>query len=178
MLQIRYEIGCSSPWLHLPRGLVTRLGRTPSDSRIMDPCRPDAERGRGLARPPSFLADDRSAGCTLEEFTRSRVRPEGLAPEPAPKRDAPRAVVAEPAAAITLEAFVASRRPASLPTSVPSGATASRGLPSDPAFRRHSTPIDAFARRHLPGLFVAAAARRSHRDPAAHLSFVLPRTHV
>ena len=52
-------LGCCSPMQHLPRGLVAPLGCTPSDTRIMDPQGPDAERGRGPARPLPFLAPTR-----------------------------------------------------------------------------------------------------------------------
>ena len=76
MLQIGYEVGCSSPWLHLPRGLVTRLGRTPSDSRIMDPCRLDEQ---GFGRRELRLPTSAQLGSPTEMLHGARMLAAGVA---------------------------------------------------------------------------------------------------
>lgn len=102
---------------------------------------------------------------TFDAYARARSRPDGLAPAPLPKRDAPRAEVAVPQATATLDALAASAllpAPRSL-ESLSSGAPIPRALPSAPAFRRLSSPVDASVRRHSSPF--DAFRRLSHSAP-------------
>ena len=154
--------------------LVTRLGHTLSDTRIMDPWRPDAGRGRGSARPLSVLAGSAGAVCTLDGYARARGRPEGLALAPAPKRDAPRAEVVGPRATTTLDAYAASvSMPATRSLDI-SEAPRARALPSAPAFRRHSSPFDANPRRHSSPIDAGPRRHSSPIDAVRRLSQSVP----
>ena len=131
----------------------------------MDPWRSDAGQERGLARPLPLLAVGGGAVSTLAAYAGARSRPDGLAPAPLPKRDAPGAGVATPQATTTLDAFAASALPSALRSleSLSSGAPIPRALPSAPAFRRQLSPPDAVVRRQSSP--IDAFRRLSHSAP-------------
>ena len=126
--------------------------RTLSGTRIMDPCGPDAGQERGCARPISILAESVGAAYSLEALRSTSGRPAGLAPEPAPKRSAPRDEVAPPRASAALGSLATTASPcAPRPLgSLTIGASRPMAFLSEPAFRRQSSPVDALRRLSPP----------------------------